>query len=221
MPHQWLLVGLSKPAARQSLASTLPGQSVGFSPLDGLRACQFRSVQPCNRVASRQIGYNRLGSDAMSNRIKLTSCLERIFQFLWLGSKRLLWACAGQPALQTVFFGGGTPTLIPPPLLEQILDVLRVKVGIAPGAEVSMEADPGVPPHEGSLPRLAVHGLMPQLHLAVSSMEDGHPLQRRNLRRGAANGVHVAGGESLQRGCSGGGDARSSVDVQVFQVQAE
>lgn len=49
----------------------------------------------------------------------------------------------GQPALQTVFFGGGTPTLIPPPLLEQILDVLRVKFGIAPGAEVSMEADPG------------------------------------------------------------------------------
>lgn len=48
-----------------------------------------------------------------------------------------------QPALQTVFFGGGTPTLIPPPLLQQVLDALHAKFGIAPDAEVSMEADPG------------------------------------------------------------------------------
>ena len=47
------------------------------------------------------------------------------------------------PPLQTVFFGGGTPTLVPPNLLQQILSVLDAKYGIAKDAEISMEADPG------------------------------------------------------------------------------
>lgn len=47
------------------------------------------------------------------------------------------------PPLQTVFFGGGTPTLIPPKLLQQILTVLAAKYGIAEDAEISMESDPG------------------------------------------------------------------------------
>lgn len=47
------------------------------------------------------------------------------------------------PPLQTVFFGGGTPTLIPPTLLQQILTVLAAKYGIAQDAEISMESDPG------------------------------------------------------------------------------
>lgn len=45
--------------------------------------------------------------------------------------------------LQTVFFGGGTPSLIPPPLLARIVGTLESTFGIAAGAEVSMEADPG------------------------------------------------------------------------------
>jgi oxygen-independent coproporphyrinogen III oxidase len=42
-----------------------------------------------------------------------------------------------------VFFGGGTPSLMPPALVAQLLDALRSVFGIAPDAEVSMEADPG------------------------------------------------------------------------------
>lgn len=45
--------------------------------------------------------------------------------------------------LKTVFFGGGTPSLIPPHHLEGILETLHEHVGIAPDAEISMEADPG------------------------------------------------------------------------------
>ena len=45
--------------------------------------------------------------------------------------------------LSTVFFGGGTPSLIPPALLADVLDALRREFGIAEGAEISMEADPG------------------------------------------------------------------------------
>ena len=45
--------------------------------------------------------------------------------------------------LQTVFFGGGTPSLIPPSQLHRILHALHDRFGIASDAEVSMEADPG------------------------------------------------------------------------------
>lgn len=45
--------------------------------------------------------------------------------------------------LKTVYFGGGTPSLISLKSLERILDVLEDKIGIAPDAEITMEADPG------------------------------------------------------------------------------
>ena len=45
--------------------------------------------------------------------------------------------------LETVFFGGGTPSLVPPHLLAQVMDRLQQKFGISTSAEVSMEADPG------------------------------------------------------------------------------
>lgn len=45
--------------------------------------------------------------------------------------------------LRTVFFGGGTPSLVPPRLLSSILAALRDRFGIEPDAEVSIEMDPG------------------------------------------------------------------------------
>ncbi len=47
-----------------------------------------------------------------------------------------------QGPLQTTYFGGGTPSLLPPEKLEQILKALREKVGFAGNAEISMEANP-------------------------------------------------------------------------------
>ena len=45
--------------------------------------------------------------------------------------------------LRTVFFGGGTPSLLPHPLLLRVLAALRDKFSLAPDAEISMEMDPG------------------------------------------------------------------------------
>ncbi|XP_023515780.1 uncharacterized protein LOC111779841 [Cucurbita pepo subsp. pepo] len=45
--------------------------------------------------------------------------------------------------LETVFFGGGTPSLVPPRLVSVILDVLGSKFGMAKNAEISIEMDPG------------------------------------------------------------------------------
>jgi len=45
--------------------------------------------------------------------------------------------------LLTVFFGGGTPSLLPPQFLETILLTLDKHLNLAPNAEISMEIDPG------------------------------------------------------------------------------
>eukprot|EP00262_Sarcandra_glabra_P022314 TRINITY_DN9850_c0_g1_i1.p1 TRINITY_DN9850_c0_g1~~TRINITY_DN9850_c0_g1_i1.p1 ORF type:complete len:478 (-),score=74.44 TRINITY_DN9850_c0_g1_i1:297-1730(-) len=47
------------------------------------------------------------------------------------------------PPLKTVFFGGGTPSLVPPRLVDVILSTLRLKFGVCPNPEISIEMDPG------------------------------------------------------------------------------
>ena len=44
--------------------------------------------------------------------------------------------------LQTVFFGGGTPSLLDPVHVQQILDTATATFGIAPEAEITLEANP-------------------------------------------------------------------------------
>jgi len=46
-------------------------------------------------------------------------------------------------SLKTVFFGGGTPSLLSVSQLSNILETLDGKFGIAAGAEISIEIDPG------------------------------------------------------------------------------
>ncbi|MCW6050005.1 radical SAM family heme chaperone HemW [Microcoleus sp. A2-C5] len=46
-------------------------------------------------------------------------------------------------SLKTVFFGGGTPSLLSVGQLSQILETLDEKFGIDAGAEISIEIDPG------------------------------------------------------------------------------
>ena len=46
------------------------------------------------------------------------------------------------PTLSTVYFGGGTPSLLEPDQVRGLLAVLGQRFGIAPGAEITMELDP-------------------------------------------------------------------------------
>ena len=55
----------------------------------------------------------------------------------------LRFSTASAGVQQTIFFGGGTPSLVPPQALQRILAVLEQRFGIASDAEISMEADPG------------------------------------------------------------------------------
>ena len=46
------------------------------------------------------------------------------------------------PPLSTVYLGGGTPSMLAPPQVGALLEALQHRFGIAPGAEITLEADP-------------------------------------------------------------------------------
>lgn len=46
------------------------------------------------------------------------------------------------PVATSVFFGGGTPTLLAPRHLARVLGAIRNRVGVAPGAEITTECNP-------------------------------------------------------------------------------
>ena len=99
--------------------------------------------------------------------------------------------------LQTIFFGGGTPSLVPPQALQRILAVLEQQFGIASDAEISMEADPGT--FDAQVPRnglcLPVRG---QAHCLVVSL----CIQPTRLVLCSGLTVHAAGCLSLHSSCA-------------------
>jgi oxygen-independent coproporphyrinogen-3 oxidase len=66
-----------------------------------------------------------------------------VAQYLTLLQREIAATPVGASTLQTVFFGGGTPSLLAPGQVEQILTWLDRRFGLAPGVEISMELDPG------------------------------------------------------------------------------
>ena len=46
-------------------------------------------------------------------------------------------------AVQTVFIGGGTPSLLSPAALDRLLSEVRARLVLAPDAEITLEANPG------------------------------------------------------------------------------
>jgi len=59
-----------------------------------------------------------------------------------LAQRVLAGVGAGGRAASSVFFGGGTPTLLPVPDLATMLTAVRDRFGLADGAEVTTEANP-------------------------------------------------------------------------------
>ena len=45
--------------------------------------------------------------------------------------------------VESVFFGGGTPTTLPPNSLKRLMECLFLNYNISPGAEITIEANPG------------------------------------------------------------------------------
>jgi putative oxygen-independent coproporphyrinogen III oxidase len=80
-----------------------------------------------------------LGGSAGSAAVSLGS-----YPDLAIAEIRFARAVLGHAAapVSTVFFGGGTPTLLPPAAFGRILRAIDAEFGLAPGAEVTTEANP-------------------------------------------------------------------------------
>jgi oxygen-independent coproporphyrinogen-3 oxidase len=63
-----------------------------------------------------------------------------------------------RPPLATVYLGGGTPSLLPPDVLAGLLATVQRRFGVAPGAEITIEANPG-PDERGDPAALARAGI--------------------------------------------------------------
>jgi putative oxygen-independent coproporphyrinogen III oxidase len=98
--------------------------------------------------------------------------------------------CFGPPGsaarrpLASVYLGGGTPSLLPAPAIAEILTLVRGRFGLAPDAEVTIEANPG-PDERGDAVELREAGVT-RLSLGAQSLDD-RELPRLGRRHTAAD----------------------------------
>ncbi len=72
--------------------------------------------------------------------------------------------------INSVFFGGGTPSLLPPEAIASVLEGAAAHFGLAPGAEVTLEANPGTVT-EATLAGYRAAGVN-RLSLGIQSLND-------------------------------------------------
>ena len=73
--------------------------------------------------------------------------------------------------VHSVFFGGGTPSLFPPQAIDRFLQQASARLRFAPGAEITLEANPGTLEH-GPFPGYRRAGVN-RLSIGVQSFDDG------------------------------------------------
>ncbi len=97
-----------------------------------------------------------------------------------------------RPALETVYLGGGTPSLLSPADIERLLARVRSRFGLGPGAEVSLEANPG-PDERGDPVALRSAGIT-RISFGAQSLDDTElrRLGRRHRARHVADAIEAA-----------------------------
>ena len=73
-------------------------------------------------------------------------------------------------SVQPVFIGGGTPSLFSPEAIDRLLAMLRARLTLVPGAEVTMEANPGT--FEAERFRAYAQAGVTRLSIGVQSFSD-------------------------------------------------
>ena len=73
-------------------------------------------------------------------------------------------------AVETIFFGGGTPSLFAPEQLERFLEAVHARFLIANDAEITLEANPGAVEHAAFADYRAAG--INRLSLGVQSLDD-------------------------------------------------
>ena len=73
--------------------------------------------------------------------------------------------------VDSVFIGGGTPSLFPAAAIEQLLNAVRARLTLKPGAEITLEANPGTV-DQAHLPGFREAGIN-RLSLGIQSFQPG------------------------------------------------
>ncbi|WP_309130084.1 radical SAM family heme chaperone HemW [Brevibacterium sp.] len=132
----------------------MPAQPAGeVPPLDGAlppsagRGAEHRGLSlyvhvPYCRVRCGYCDFNTytaedLGPGASRSDYRANLALE-----LDLSIRTLAEVGAGDREIATIFFGGGTPTLLEAPVLAGVMDDIRARCRLAPDVEVTTEANP-------------------------------------------------------------------------------
>jgi len=97
-------------------------------------------------------------------------------------------AAAPRELLRSVYFGGGTPSLVPGEWLDRLMAIVRTRFGIAPDAEVTLEANPG-PDERGDLAAFRRAGVT-RISFGAQSLDAGE--LRRLGRRHSPDDVATA-----------------------------
>ncbi len=101
-----------------------------------------------------------------------------------------------RPALATLYLGGGTPSLLPAEAIAEIMARVRARFGLAAGAEVTLEANPGAD-DRGDLAGFARAGIT-RVSIGAQSLDDRE--LRRLGRRHRAGDVEDAVGAARNAG---------------------
>ena len=97
-----------------------------------------------------------------------------------------------QPPLDTIYFGGGTPSLLPAEDITGLIELVRARYGIADGAEITLEANPG-PDERGDAAGLRDAGVN-RISYGAQTFDDAElrRLGRRHRTRDIEAAVHAA-----------------------------
>jgi oxygen-independent coproporphyrinogen-3 oxidase len=95
--------------------------------------------------------------------------------------------------IDSIFIGGGTPSLLPAPALEKLLDALRARLPLAPETEITLEANPGTAEAArfGAYRAAGVN----RLSLGIQSFDDGMLARIGRIHDG--NGARRAATDAL------------------------
>jgi oxygen-independent coproporphyrinogen-3 oxidase len=97
-----------------------------------------------------------------------------------------------RPALESVYLGGGTPSLLPADELARLLERIRERFGTADQAEITLEANPG--PDERGDPAALRRAGVTRISFGAQSFDDTElrKLGRRHRARHVADAVTAA-----------------------------
>ena len=101
-------------------------------------------------------------------------------------------ASAARPPLESLYLGGGTPSLLPASAIAAIIGLVRERFGLAPDAEVTIEVNPG-PDERGDAGALRAAGVT-RLSIGAQSLDAGElrSLGRRHAPHDVAATVVAA-----------------------------